>query len=52
MHHCVGNHCLSVSRSVLTQRLRIEGRCYRTICVAPGWRLIILDTTEVHQGIT
>lgn len=50
MHHCIGNHCLAMPRSVLTQRLRIEGACYRTVLVARGWRLIILDTTEVWQG--
>lgn len=51
VHHCIGNHCLAVPRAVLMQRLRIEGGCYRAIHVGPGWRLLILDTTEVWQAI-
>ncbi len=47
MHHVVGNHCLSVERAALLQRLGICAS-YRKLPIAPGWRLIILDTT-VHM---
>lgn len=47
MHHTVGNHCLSVPRSVLMERLKMKGPSYRIINLTHGWRLIILDTTEV-----
>lgn len=46
VHHVVGNHCLAVGRPALLQRLGIsEAVAYRTMPIAPGWRLIILDTT-------
>ena len=47
VHHTLGNHCLSVPRADLKARLHIEGGDYRVVDVAPGWLLIILDTTEV-----
>lgn len=43
-HHVLGNHCLAVGRPELLQRLHIS-KAYRMISAAPGWRLIILDTT-------
>ncbi len=46
VHHIVGNHCLAVGRPALLRRLAIEGDiAYRAVQIAPGWRLIILDTT-------
>jgi len=50
--HVIGNHCLAVPREVLLKRLGIP-RCgyYRTEA-AHGWRLLVLDTTELsgHWG--
>lgn len=50
--HVVGNHCLSVERSALLQRLRIPPSCYFSRSLGSGWRLIVLDTTEMsgHSG--
>jgi hypothetical protein len=49
VHHVVGNHCLAVGRAALLPRLGVEGAtAYRTIPIAPGWRLIILDTTVMR----
>ena len=50
-HHVVGNHCLSVPRVTLLARLRIPGSYY-SVQLAPGWRLVVLDTTELsgHSG--
>lgn len=53
VQHVVGNHCLAVGRRTLLQRLRIGGSvAYRMLHIAPNWRLIILDTTEMsgHSG--
>jgi manganese-dependent ADP-ribose/CDP-alcohol diphosphatase len=49
--HVIGNHCLSVPRTTLVERLRLPGSYY----VRPlphGWRLVVLDTTEMsgHSG--
>ena len=49
MYHTIGNHCLSVPRDVLAARMGIPGGSYRAVDIAPGWMLIILDTTEVHH---
>jgi len=46
VHHAIGNHCLSVEREHLRRRLGIPGSYY-TVPLAPGWRLIVLDTTEM-----
>ena len=51
VHHVVGNHCLAVGRPALLRRLAIEGDvAYRAVHIAPGWRLIILDTTVTHMA--
>ena len=50
VHHTIGNHCLSVPRAEVTARLRIEGGDYRAVDIAPGWVLIVLDTTEVRTS--
>lgn len=44
--HVIGNHCLSVPRATLLQRLRIPG-CYYSRSLGAGWRLVVLDTTEL-----
>ena len=50
VHHVVGNHCLTVGRPELLRRLAIEGDvAYRAVQVAPGWRLVILDTTVTQK---
>ena len=46
MHHAIGNHCLSVDRQHLRQRLGIP-ESYYTVQLASAWRLIVLDTTEM-----
>lgn len=50
-YHVVGNHCLSVPRASLLARLRIPASYYSAL-LAPGWRLMVLDTTEMsgHSG--
>ena len=50
-YHVVGNHCLSVPRAALLSRLRLPASYYAAP-LAPGWRLIVLDTTEMsgHSG--
>ena len=51
VHHVVGNHCLAVGRLALLRRLAIEGDvAYRAVEIAPGWRLIILDTTVTRMA--
>lgn len=49
--HVIGNHCLSAGRHKFLERL-CQPSCYRQLQVAPGWHLILLDTTEVsgHSG--
>mmetsp|Transcript_14247 Transcript_14247/g.43033 ORF Transcript_14247/g.43033 Transcript_14247/m.43033 type:complete len:217 (-) Transcript_14247:394-1044(-) len=51
LHHVIGNHCLSVDRATFLTRLR-QPASYHRIQVAPGWRLLLLDTTEMsgHSG--
>ena len=51
VNHTLGNHCLSVPRAELKARLHITGGDYRTVEAAPGWLLIILDTTEVTNWL-
>ena len=48
----LGNHCLSVSRSTLLDRLNIPPQGYFTRQLPNNWRLIVLDTTEIsgHSG--
>ena len=46
VHHAIGNHCLSVKRQHLRQRLGIP-ESYYSVLLVPGWRLIVLDTTEM-----
>ncbi|EFN59457.1 hypothetical protein CHLNCDRAFT_138033 [Chlorella variabilis] len=50
--HVVGNHCLSVPREVLVKRLGIPETCYYSRSLGSGWRLVVLDTTEMsgHSG--
>ena len=50
--HVIGNHCLSVPRELLLKRLGIASTGYYRSDVAPGWRLIVLDTSEMspHSG--
>jgi manganese-dependent ADP-ribose/CDP-alcohol diphosphatase len=45
--HVLGNHCLGVPRQVLSSRLHIQPPYYYSTPIAPGWRLIVLDTTEM-----
>jgi manganese-dependent ADP-ribose/CDP-alcohol diphosphatase len=49
--HVLGNHCLAGGRSKLLERLKIPSSYY-TQELAPGIRLIALDTTECsnHSG--
>ena len=45
--HVIGNHCLSVDRAVLMQRLRVPEPGYYSIPLPARWRLLVLDTTEL-----
>ena len=42
----VGNHDLSVPRAVYLDRLHLPSSYY-SVCLADGWRLIALDTTDL-----
>lgn len=46
VHHVVGNHDLAVTRSRFLDSLKIPSSFYST-SVAPGWRLLVLDTTDM-----
>ena len=47
VHHVLGNHCLKdISRAELIRELRLLGSYYRAE-LAPGWWLLVLDTTEL-----
>jgi hypothetical protein len=43
--HVIGNHCHDVGRERLLRELRMES--YYEHSLAPGWRLFVLDTTDV-----
>ncbi|XP_024519797.1 manganese-dependent ADP-ribose/CDP-alcohol diphosphatase-like [Selaginella moellendorffii] len=44
--HLIGNHCLSLPRELLKQKLSIPAFYYqRDLC--PGWRLVVLDTMDM-----
>jgi len=55
VHHILGNHCLELPRADVLGRLRFpEGgggngarSSYYSAILAPGWRLIALDTTDM-----
>ncbi len=50
-HHVLGNHCLSVPRAQLLGALQLQSSYY-AVPLAPGWRLVVLDTTDMslHSG--
>eukprot|EP00887_Chlorella_sp_A99_P005563 scaffold1.g5563.t1 len=53
-YHVLGNHCLSVPRAAALERLGYPGGAsYYSALLAPGWRLLALDTTEMsgHSGL-
>lgn len=53
VYHVLGNHCLDLPRADVLARLRFpagaDGRAssYYSARLAPGWRLVALDTTEL-----
>lgn len=52
VHHVVGNHCMKfVPRQRLLAILKLKSSYY-SVDLASGWRLIVLDTTELstHAG--
>ena len=51
IHHTFGNHCLSLPRAMMLRRLGMPASFYAAD-LAPGWRLLVLDTTEMsgHSG--
>eukprot|EP00232_Nephroselmis_pyriformis_P019570 CAMPEP_0182880468 /NCGR_PEP_ID=MMETSP0034_2-20130328/16581_1 /TAXON_ID=156128 /ORGANISM="Nephroselmis pyriformis, Strain CCMP717" /LENGTH=308 /DNA_ID=CAMNT_0025013451 /DNA_START=29 /DNA_END=955 /DNA_ORIENTATION=+ len=52
VHHALGNHCLAhLTREVLLSRLAMPASYYEEE-IGPGWRLLVLDTTELslHSG--
>jgi manganese-dependent ADP-ribose/CDP-alcohol diphosphatase len=50
--HVVGNHCLSAGRAKLLQTLEVPSPGYYAVPLPSGWRLLVLDTTEMsgHSG--
>lgn len=46
-HYVLGNHCLAAGRPTLISRLGIPTSGYYSVPLATGWRLIVLDTTEM-----
>lgn len=46
VHHVVGNHDLAVTRAHFLKELKIPSSFYSS-AVAPGWRLIVADTTDM-----
>lgn len=46
VYHAVGNHCLSVPREQLLERLQLPGSHY-SISLPAKWQIIFLDTTEM-----
>ena len=51
VHNTFGNHCLSLPREYMLKRLGMPASFY-AVDLAPGWRLLVLDTTEMsgHSG--
>jgi hypothetical protein len=47
VHHVIGNHCLAVGRRPLLERLGIPEPGFYQTPLARGWRLVVLDTTEL-----
>uniref|UniRef100_A0A061RWB5 Manganese-dependent adp-ribose cdp-alcohol diphosphatase n=1 Tax=Tetraselmis sp. GSL018 TaxID=582737 RepID=A0A061RWB5_9CHLO len=55
VYHVVGNHCLECPREDVVSRLpalRQQEHCYYSVRIVEGWRLIVLDTSELsfHSG--
>lgn len=50
--HVLGNHCLEAGRAEVTSRLSLPACGFYTRELPHGWRLILLDTTEMstHSG--
>lgn len=47
VHHTIGNHCLKhLPRASLLAALKLQSSYYCAE-LAPGWRLLVLDTTEL-----
>lgn len=51
VHHTFGNHCLCLPRDMMLHRLGMPASFY-AVNIAPGWRLLVLDTTQMsgHSG--
>jgi len=52
VHHTVGNHCLKhLPRHTLLAALKLQS-AYYAVDLYPGWRLVVLDTTDLstHGG--
>jgi len=47
VHHVLGNHCLDLPKAAVLARLRAPAAGRYTVPLAPGWRLVGLDTTEM-----
>ena len=49
-HHVLGNHCLDLPKADVLTRLRVPTvapTAHYAAPLAPGWRLLVLDTTEM-----
>ncbi|MFC1762601.1 metallophosphoesterase [Planctomycetota bacterium] len=50
-YHVVGNHCITVGRETLLQRLGLKRAYYDfTHPALPGWRCVVVDGTEAGNG--
>lgn len=47
VHHVLGNHCYRVPRDILLKKLGLESTPYYSTSLHEGWRLIVLDTTDL-----
>ena len=47
VYHVLGNHCFRVPRDHLLERLGLQEHPYYAMQLHEGWRLIVLDTTDL-----
>lgn len=48
--HVLGNHCLTVDRSRLLDKLQLKAGTYYYRDLAERWRVVVLDTVEICVG--
>ncbi len=51
-YHVVGNHCVSVGKEILHQKLELSKFYYDfTVPSAKGWRFVVLDGMDAGHGV-